>query len=323
MLALTLLSGASCESCSKGGSGGGGGTSSGGSWLVGASALMLNVPHGALDEIGNYDLQVSDDLLGIACRGTREAWVVGGAGLLIATSDAGASWNVLDPGTTATLRGVALAAPNTVAIAGDGVARLSLDAGKHWRALPLPELPFTSVALRRTDGKVALFASETGTLHRWDAASGGVTEVARGTGALRSVVFSRDGTTAIAVGDGGQMLVSSDGGLTFAARSTGTAAGLKDVWLVGVDGGRFVAIGEGGLILEASTRGGEVAARSLGADVTLRALHLEASGHGMIVGDKGAAFLTEDAGRSWSRIDTGETRTIFGVDALDFGAEHL
>src|SRR5919204_422830 len=64
---MAVVSAASCDSCN--GRGGSGGTSSGGSWLVGESALMLNINHDDLGEVGHYDLQLADDLYGIACRG--------------------------------------------------------------------------------------------------------------------------------------------------------------------------------------------------------------------------------------------------------------
>jgi photosystem II stability/assembly factor-like uncharacterized protein len=323
LLAMALFGGASCEACSGGGSGGGGG-GGGGSWLVGTSALMLNIDHTRLGDVGSYDLQMNDDLLGIACRGTREAWVVGARGLLIATGDGGVSWNVLDPGVTSTLRAVALSAPNVVLIAGDdGVARISPDAGRHWKALATPPLAWTSVSLRRSDGGIALLASATGEIFRYDAATGAATQVGKSAmGGLRSIVLSRDGATAVAVGDGGQMLFSADAGLTFTSRPTGTSAALRDVWLIGQGGERFMAVGDGGQVVQGLARDGELVTRSLGADLTLRALHLQGDGHGMVVGDHGAAFFTEDFGSSWARVATGDTRDILGVDALDYGSEH-
>ena len=320
LLAMAVVSAASCEACSQGGSGG---SSSGGSWLVGESALMLNINHDSLGEIGHYDLQINEDLLGIACRGTREAWVVGAHGLLIATADAGGSWNVLDPRVAGDLRAVALALPNTVLVAGDGgVGLVSPDGGSHWRALAAPAVPWTSAALRKADGAFGLLVSATGVIARYDAATGAVSEVGRGGAALRSVVISRDGANAAAVGDAGQLLVSRDGGQSFAPRALGTGASLRDVWLIGPAGDRFVAVGEQGLVLEGPIGPGAVTTRSVGADASLRALHMQANGHGMIVGDRGAVFFTEDFGTSWARLPTDETRNILGVDALDFGAEH-
>ena len=105
-----------------------------GSWLVGQSGTMLNVIHDRLGDIGHYGLDVDDDLLGIACRGTQEAWVVGSSGVILATIDAGKTWRVQDPGNGQTLRAVALAATSTVFVAGDGgVFRVTVDGGQNWR----------------------------------------------------------------------------------------------------------------------------------------------------------------------------------------------
>ncbi len=325
MVALAAVTAASCESCNQGtGRSGGGLSGGGGGWLVGEGALMINVPHDPAGSVGHYKLDVREDLLGIACRGTTDAWVVGNDGLLLSTRDAGQSWKVMNAGVTSSLRGVALAVPDTVYVAGDdGVARLSLDGGQNWRSLTTPSIPterWTSVATRKTDGAVALLASENGTLYRYEVASAWIGQTGRSDrGALRSVVLGRDGNTAVAVGDGGTMLVSSDGGRSWRARDTGTRTNLRDVWLTGEQADRFVAVGDDGLVLEGAVGGTATASRSLGAGVTLRALHLSASGEGTIVGDRGAVFLTDDFGTTWERLDLDESRNILGVDALDSG----
>jgi photosystem II stability/assembly factor-like uncharacterized protein len=291
---------------------------------VGEGALMINVPHDPGREIGHYQLDVSKDLYGIACRGTTDAWVVGENGLLLATGDAGTTWRVVDSGVTPTLRAVALALPDTVYLAGDdGMARVSFDGGRSFRTLATPPLSWTSVTTRKSDGAVALFASANGKIYRYEAQSGWLGEVGKSSaGALHSVVLGRDGKTAVAVGDGGAMLVSADGGRTWRERTTGTTTALRDVWLTGDEADRFVAVGDEGLLLEGTVGGTGTESRSLEAGLSLRALHLEASGHGTIVGDRGAIFLTDDFAQSWERLETDEQRHIFGVDALDSGG-HL
>jgi photosystem II stability/assembly factor-like uncharacterized protein len=337
LLALSVAGAANCGSCDGGSGGGGGGSysSGGGSWLVGQAGTMLNVPHvqdgldARLGAVGRYGLDVDEDLLGIACRGTREAWVVGSAGLILGTADAGASWRVLDPGGGPTLRGVALAAAGTVYVAGDeGAFRVSADGGQSWRAIGgTGGQTFTSVATRRQDGLVALLASREGLLHRYDATGDRLARVsidgdaAAGVAgpALHSVVLSRDGQTALAVGDGGRLLVSRDGGLGFWSQRPTVPSAIRDVWLVGDRGDRFVAVGDGGLVLEGATGGPATVQTRLGDGVTLRAIHLSSNGHGAIVGDGGAAFFTSDAGKTWQRLDTGETRNLYGLDALEVG----
>ncbi len=330
LLALCALGSGNCGSCA--GSGGGGGSYSsggGGSWLVGQSGTMLNVIHDRLGDIGHYGLDVDDDLLGIACRGTKEAWVVGSSGVILATVDAGKTWRVQDPGDGQTLRGVALAATSTVYVAGDGgVFRVTADGGQSWRTLTAPPQAFTSVAARRKDGLVALLASREGLLFRYDATRDALSrasidgDAGNGAGAgaaLYSVVLSRDGQTAVAVGEGGRMLISRDGGLSFWSQTPSVPEAIRDVWLVGDRGDRFVAVGDGGLVIEGATGGAPTAQSRLAGGATLRAIHLEATGHGAIVGDRGTLLFTEDGARTWNQVDTGETSNLYGLDALDVG----
>ncbi len=328
LLALAATTAASCESCQGGSSRSSGLGSGGGGWLVGQSALMINVSHDDGGDVGHYQLEVGEDLLGIACRGTTDAWVVGDRGLMLATRDAGTTWRVAELGVETALRGVALAAPDTIYVAGDGgVARASFDGGQTWRSLDQPAgqptVDWTSVTTRKSDGGLALLASAGGTLWRYEADSGWLGETGRSArGALHSVVLGRDGKTAVAVGDGGTMLVSADGGRSFRERLTGSASTLRDVWLTGDQADRFVAVGDGGLVLEGAVFGSATESRNLVGGATLRALHLEASGHGTIAGDRGTVFLTDDFGATWNRLELSEQRHVFGVDALDAGG-HL
>ena len=136
------------------------------------------------------------------------------------------------------------------------------------------------------------------------------------------MVLGRDGNTAVAVGEAGAILVSADSGRTWRERASGVTTTLRDVWLTGDEADRFVAVGDGGLLLEGAVFGAGTESRNLGPGVNLRALHLEASGDGTIVGDSGTVFQTDDFGVSWNRLEIDEPRHIFGVDALD-SAGHL
>jgi hypothetical protein len=68
---------------------------------------------------------------------------------VIATDDTGATWARRDSGTTSTLRAVALAATETVFLAGDGGVFLSSHDGATFVRLPAPARDFTSEAARR------------------------------------------------------------------------------------------------------------------------------------------------------------------------------
>jgi hypothetical protein len=324
---LLGLSGASCESCGGGGGSGGGNTGGGGGgWLVGAKGMMLNVTMDRPPSVVGYKLQLADDLRGIACRGDKEAWVVGSAGVLIATGDGGETWRAFDSGVTSTLRAVSLATDSHVFIAGDaGVLRFSRNRGVDWTTVQAPPVTWTSIAARRSDGAAALLTTSDGHIYHLDAIGGQLSQVgAIPVGALHSVVMSRDGAVAVAVGDGGNLLVSDNRGIDWRTRASGTDQALRDVWL-SADKSSVTAVGDHGLVIDVSLRTDAAPViRTLGEgeDLTFRGIHLEAAGHGTIVGDHGAAFVSHDFGQTWERVATGDTRDILAVDALQVG-EHF
>lgn len=325
LTAFGVICAASCDGCegSSGRAGGGGGGSSTSSWLVGQGGLMLNVDLEKNGEVGFYPLDFDGDLRGIACWGPAQAWVAGDGGALFTTDDAGKEWRSVDVGVKTRLRAVARAANGVVYVAGEaGVSRVSNDVGRTWQAIPAPSVGVTWTAIAVShDGGPALFTTEGGEIHRYDPGTGALALVATGlAGALHAVAVSHDGATAAAVGDSGTILISVDGGLTWRRRPSGTTRALRDVWLAGERGRRLISVGDGGTLIDGLTAASDGATpRSLGAELTLRALHLSASGNGAIVGDAGTMFVTRDAGASWSRVATGDRRDIFAVDALEDG----
>jgi photosystem II stability/assembly factor-like uncharacterized protein len=325
MVALfALVSASSCESCDGGtghgtGSGGGGGGTA--SWLVGRAGLMMKMDEQG--RMGRYPLQTRGDLLAITCWGSARAFVAGDGGLLLSTEDGGATWRAIDTGSTARLRAVAVAEKGRVFVAGDGgVFLVSPDWGWTWQTVAAPSVAWTSVAPSH-DGQVALLTTASGDIYRYDGIALTLALAAAGPG-LEAVALSMDGSMGVAVGEGGAMLVSSDGGQRWRNRPTGTTRTLRDVWLIGNDGKSVYAVGDGGVLVRGWTETGDGATpRSLGENLTLRGLHLRASGQGAIVGDHGTVFVTADFGDSWTPVVTGDDRDIFSVDALGADHEHL
>ena len=325
LVALAVLGAGSCDGCAGGqGSGGGGGPSAGGGggWMVGQGGLMLNIADDN-GRVGRYPLQPHGDLLAIRCWGPRRAWVAGDGGTLLTTEDAGASWRAVDAGSAIRLRTVAMAEGNRVFVAGDqGLLRVSDDGGLTWRTIVAPPVGWTSLAPRQ-DGALALLTTGAGDVYRLEGEA--LTRVATSAvGALDAVALSPDGTAAAAVGDGGTILVSDDGGRSWRQRPSGTTRALHGVWLSGPDGSGLTAVGDGGVLVRGLRTASDGAPpRTLGQAPTLRGLHLEASGRGTIVGDAGAVFVTRDFGDSWSPVATGEHRDLYSVDALGDDDEHL
>jgi photosystem II stability/assembly factor-like uncharacterized protein len=321
---FAMISASSCESCdgAHGGNssygGGGGGTSS---WLVGRGGLMLNRDeHGRM---GRYPLDTRGDLLAIACWGSARAFVAGDGGLLLSTEDAGATWRTIELERKSRLRAVAVAGKGRVFAAGDdGLFVVSPDWGWTWQTVPAPDVVWTGVAPRH-DGQGALLTTAAGDIYRWDGSTLALAAAAPAAG-LFAIALSEDGRIAVAVGEAGAMVVSSDGGLRWRDRPSGTTRTLRDVWLIGADGKGVYAVGDGGVLVRGWSETSDGATpRTLGENLTLRGLHLQASGQGAIVGDHGSMFLTTDFGESWTPVETGDGRDIFAVDALGADHQHL
>lgn len=321
-LAAIALAAGSCKtkgggSYSGGGGGGGGGSSS---WLVGTSGTMIRVSHRDPRDLGSYDLGSRPDLFAIACRGDHEAWVTGAAGTILRTFDGGAHWDAIPGGGTAALRSVAVAESGGVYVAGDqGTLLFSADSGQRWAKVSAGAVSFTGVTTTAL-GDVALLTAADGSLWRYERAADRLTSVVSGGSALHAVSIAADGSRAVAVGDRGLFLASEDGGRTFAARALGTTRALYNVWTSeSVD--RAIAVGEAGVVVEVA--GGAVAHLEEHGGGALRAIHLTSTdGTGLAVGDGGAAWLTGDAGKTWSPVDVETTADLTGVDAL-FGEPHL
>lgn len=302
LAAVLVLAVATLPGCKKkGGSPGPDG------WLVGDDGLMAAV--GADGTLGEpYELGTEVELRGIACRGTQDAFVVGAAGTFLRTFDGGASWEAVAIGTAAELRAVAADAAGGVLVAGDDHVWISVDSGARFAAVA--DGSFISIAT--SDVGEALALDDAGRV--WQLGADGALEVARLPGARAVTVAHRGGAAAV-VGDGGVLARSADGGTTWTPIARDSSLVLNAAWTA--SDGNVLAVGDDGAMVTLSTTGAARVDRIT--DVSLRALHIDGSGAGLIGGDGGTVLATEDAGESWRVLDLGlgATTAVRGVDQLD------
>lgn len=283
-------------------------------WYVGHDGVMFRVdPQGLAPS--TYALDTDADLLAIACRGAQEAWVVGESGTILSTFDGGESWSTLqadgDPLEEA-LVAVAVNHDRAVWIAGAaGTLLRTPDAGETWSVLPSGAHAWTGLATD-AEGEFALLTDAEGTIWRHDGTA--LTAVFSAPEPLADVWTTPDGAVAVAVGAGGTMVESRDGGDTWAQLPIDTARDLNAVY-VDTAGTRIFAVGEAGVVVRVGEQGTSVE-ELLSPELALRDLHLSAHHAGHVLGDAGSALLTWDLGETWAPIELGTLADLTGLDQL-------
>lgn len=277
-------------------------------WVVGVDGEMLRVD--ADGSVDRYPLEIDTDFFGIACRGTSEAWVVGAAGTLLLTRDAGEHWSPVELPTSSDLRAVAAADSGPIWVVGEGVAFVSSDGGDDWQAAAVPERAWTGVAVA-PHGAYAILSDAAGELWRLPA-NGVATAVWRGAEPLRDVAVGAHGTVAVAVGDLGTLVRSDDAGAHFEPAGLATAADLHAVEVAHA-GALVLAVGAGGTVARIDAEGGTTVQTLLDPALALRAVHV-ADGEGHVLGDAGLLFRSLDDGESWSPVALPTMLTLHGID---------
>lgn len=223
---------------------------SGEAWVVGEQGTLLYTSDGGTTWSAQ-EVPTSGDLRGVATQDFGPVFVVGN-GAFLTTSDTGATWTSLGSasfravaaaqeganvlalsddgglwqydggalGRLATIPGahaVALSSDGNLAmIAGAGLSR-SLDGGATWTRLAVdPAITFDDVRIADDGSAVAVGAA--GAIANIDA-SGAVTLQHVGTADLHTVHvadFDSATGTGFAAGDGGQVLITHDAGMTWA-----------------------------------------------------------------------------------------------------------
>jgi photosystem II stability/assembly factor-like uncharacterized protein len=131
---------------------------------------------------------------------------------------------------------------------------------------------------------------------------------------LYAVLFA-DGNTGTAVGNGGTILRTTDGGATWERQTSGTTS-----WLDGVsftDANAGTAVGEAGTILRTTDGGALWERQTSGTTGRLSAVSFTDANAGTAVGEAGTVLRTTDGGATWVRQPSGTTSWLDGVSFTD------
>ena len=121
---------------------------------------------------------------------------------------------------------------------------------------------------------------------------------------------SADGRTGLAVGNGGTILQTADGGETWGARASSTSVSLLSV-AISTDGRTGLAVGINGTILRTVNGEETWTAQTSGTSVTLTSVAISADGRtGLAVGWSGTILKTEDGGDTWAARISGTSARL-------------
>jgi photosystem II stability/assembly factor-like uncharacterized protein len=256
----------------------------------------------------------------VAFANARAGWVVGGAGMIFASTDGGATWARQASGVTGDLVSVACTdAKHAWALSPSGQIAATSDGGATWRRQSvgarhtgLEEIAFADPAhgwaVGNTDMRGAIYATVDGGAH-WK-----LQYALRGPGgvALYSVAFG-DARYGWVVG--GPMsfpvsevqppnfiLTTSDGGAHWTTQYkqardypvSVTAVGARDAW----------AVGTTGLILATHDGGATWVRQRSGTSLSLGGVAFSDVAHGWVICGHDAILSTSDGGASWTPVDT-------------------
>lgn len=310
-LALAVLMAGCGSSTPSGGDGG----STGGphNWLAGARGTLASSSDG--QRYVTASSGTNADLFALFCVGQKVGWAAGAAGTLLSTTDGGATWTARPTGVATTLRAVAFADVEYGIAAGDAATLLrSLDGGATWSAATVSGVPATAAlyaAAIARDRSLAWAAGDHVVLRSTDGGQTFAAVASLPSARWRAIKFAADAQHGVLVGDGGAVMLTSDGGATWrAARSA--PLDLRGVSIT-PDGTRIVAVGGAGIVWRSTDAGATWSLVSTGAP-TLNAIGFidDLPAQGWAVGARGALLHTGDGGATF--------QTLAAPLAVDFNA---
>lgn len=133
-------------------------------------------------------------------------------------------------------------------------------------------------------------------------------------GVLRGVSFPT-ASLGIAVGDGGLIIRSSDGGVSWQQVSSGVKTDLKHVQFINES--RGWAVGEQGIILYSEDGGQSWNKQTSPSSADLNRLFFFDANNGWIVGNNGTILYTNNGGTNWTQQTSGTTNHLYGLDFVD------
>jgi photosystem II stability/assembly factor-like uncharacterized protein len=269
----------------------------------------------------------ADDFNAVHFADSRRGWIVGDGGIVLGTTDEGATWARQTVETKASISDISFRTKDDGCLVAGASVFCTSDGGARWRETTkfnsanfgglTPELTSLTFANKRRGIIV-------GSLVKRDAVLDSLVLLTEdGGGTWRRVVvptknemidvdFAGD-ERAWAVGAGGMILRTEDGGRSWTAQSSGTRVVLYNVEFRSNRKGW--AVGAGGTILRTANGGETWSAARSNVRSTLLGVRFINDDDGRIVGRGGVVLGTKDGGNTWARQESRTTENLFALYA--------
>lgn len=277
-------------------------------WTVGNGGAILRSDDGG----GNWFAQtsgVTDALRGVSFVDASTGWVVGDAGVILATTDGGTTWTRQTSGLTTALFAVHFVNATTGwAVGAGGRILKTADGGRVW----LPQTSGTTLDIRAVRFLDVNTGWAVGHTYAYRTTNGGTTWGAYARSAIQyNAIFGTTANAVLIVGAGGRVETTTDGGLSWSVRTSGTTANLHA--LVFHDALNAVTVGANGLVLTSANGGSTWIERRGGTVDNLRDVFFADATHGWAVGAAGRIVATTDGGAAWTPQVSGTTSNLWGL----------
>jgi photosystem II stability/assembly factor-like uncharacterized protein len=268
---------------------------------------------------GEQPLVGPTNLRDISGTGPDTAWTVGDGGFIFHTRDGGATWTPQDSGTQEDLLCVSVVDASTAWAAGRrGIVLFTSDGGNTWQALdPGLGRDIYDISACGTDqaGNPCAWAVAEGpvVLRTTDGGLGWDHRDPGNQSRLTSIRASGP-DTAVAGGENGTVLYTSDGGNTWSLRVTDTGDNLVDMCAAGTPSTLW-AVGETGTAITSGDGGLTWTAHNLETTTTLSAVCAVNASTAWLAGGGGLLHKTTDGCATWGSQDVGNSNNILAIYA--------